>query len=85
MPRPNPRLILAASASASTASRRSSAVLGYPGLDVWVPLDPDKLAESEEIWRTAKAGLTAWYAAESLVSQEDRKAARMAKKATVDP
>jgi len=67
--------------------------MGNPGLNVWVPLDPDKLAESEETWRTAKAELTAWYAAESLVSQEDKRAARKAarkakkaaKKAAVDP
>jgi hypothetical protein len=69
MPKPKPRLILAA--SASTASRRSSAVMGYPRLDVWVTLDPEKLAGSEDVWRTANAGLTAWYDAESLISEED--------------
>jgi len=38
---------------------------------------------------TAKAELDAWYAAQALVSQEDkraaRRAARKAKKAAVDP
>jgi len=49
--------------TAETASRRSTAANGYRGMNVWLTIDPDKLAESEETWRTAKAELTQWHAA----------------------
>src|SRR5271157_6111429 len=59
--------------TAETASRRSTASNGYPGMNVWLTIDPNKLAESEETWRTAKAELTQWYDA-----LEAKKAAKIA-------
>ena len=60
--------------SPETVSRQSTALKKYPGRNVWLVLDPDKMAEHEEVWKTAKAELDEWS-----------KAREAKKAAVVDP
>jgi len=59
-----------------TVSRQSAAFKKLPDRTIWLNLDPEKMAEHQETWRTAKAELTAWYNA--------LEAKRAAKEAAVD-
>jgi hypothetical protein len=60
-----------------TVSRQTAVFKKPPDRTIWLNLDPEKMAEHQETWRTAKAELKAWYDA--------LEAKKAAKEAAVDP